>query len=987
MTTSLASIVALLKTALLLLALAQSPNVPQSLHEQAIQVANQAIAAATATLSSSNQTSSTGSISVSPSPSPTPISSPTPTPSPAPTPTPTTLTPISSAPIPTSVPTAQVESKLKALGIKNVLEYGAKGDGFTDDSDAFVAALNAPGTVYIPGGKIYRLTKTIKLPYSTTIFSDGTATLKMEGSANIRIIGPYMRISGFVIDAKNQSSTSCAITIDNTVSPGGLDIAADFRISNIQASDTPCFFNEAGSVSYGDIDFADVRISNARGTQFTFTKVNGQLKLANISIAAVSGLSVPLMTMQNGGGAWTSNLSFTGASTNSNNHAISIADTPAVWLPHVSVSGMGGSGVYGRHVDAIYIRDLSVINGSGSCIDISDGYRILGSTFSGSTCSSAGIRQTNVRTSAITSESNSVPNEPATLMATNGLDVFKSLINDEYVSVAAYGAKGDGVTDDSAAFSQAIASGKNVFIPFSIYGYTLKNTLVINRPTKIVAPQAVLIKPSTGTAILITSSGVSISGLRAYAPTGNTNATAFSFSGTSLSDISIQDLYMEAFAHIVDNGNVPLTRLSIQNAYSFAPTDTSFKLYGIQDSVLRHVTVSNTGASKPASFFGVALQQPTNVLVRESTVGGFGEGGPFASTASVASSGGISITGGQNVYLSQFHADTTNGNGVVIRGTNGVFAHELISGYNAFTNILITDGARNVQGINSLVYGRIAPLVIEPTAVGVRVEKDSRATFSNLIFTDLPQTYSSDNTVGLTYVGNRLEAGIPSASPNVPPTPVGLSASCSTDGTKATLSWNSAVGATKYYLRVDDTGNQSTGCSATTISGPNGYCVTPTDYVNDNATIPTTVTVTPGKTYGWWVHSVNDAGVNQVPAIGANFSCTAPPPQSTNVPSNLVATCSADGTHATFSWTSAIGAATYAIRVDDTTTNTCSSPTVTGTGGSCVSPTDYVNDSVSSPLTLSIPGNIALSWWIHAVGSQGLGTPTVGTTFSCVKSN
>ncbi len=89
---SYASIVALLKTALLLLTLAQGPNVPQSLHDQAVSTANKAITAATQALStsntSSNVTSSFGYSSPTPSPSPSPTTSPTPTPAPAPTPTP-----------------------------------------------------------------------------------------------------------------------------------------------------------------------------------------------------------------------------------------------------------------------------------------------------------------------------------------------------------------------------------------------------------------------------------------------------------------------------------------------------------------------------------------------------------------------------------------------------------------------------------------------------------------------------------------------------------------------------------------------------------------------------------------------------------------------------------------------------------------------------------------------------------------------------------
>src|SRR5437868_1445609 len=53
------SIIALLKTALLLLSLAQGQNVPQALHDQAVSVANQAITAATAAISARTTSSFT----------------------------------------------------------------------------------------------------------------------------------------------------------------------------------------------------------------------------------------------------------------------------------------------------------------------------------------------------------------------------------------------------------------------------------------------------------------------------------------------------------------------------------------------------------------------------------------------------------------------------------------------------------------------------------------------------------------------------------------------------------------------------------------------------------------------------------------------------------------------------------------------------------------------------------------------------------------
>lgn len=102
-------------------------------------------------------------------------------------------------------------------------------------------------------------------------------------------------------------------------------------------------------------------------------------------------------------------------------------------------------------------------------------------------------------------------------------------------------------------------------------------------------------------------------------------------------------------------------------------------------------------------------------------------------------------------------------------------------------------------------------------------------------------------------------------------------------------------------------------------------------------------------------------------------------------PSGLFATCSADGTQATLSWNTLGGATGYAVRVDDTTNQAsgCNAPTVHGPGGSCVSPTDYVAAVSSNSVTVTIPANTNLTWWVHGLAGNTIGDPTIGNAFSC----
>lgn len=66
----------------------------------------------------------------------------------------------------------------------NVLDYGAVGDGVTDDTAAIVAAMAARPCVYLPAGT-YKTTSTITIPGESVVFGDGDNTIiKPTSSAN-----------------------------------------------------------------------------------------------------------------------------------------------------------------------------------------------------------------------------------------------------------------------------------------------------------------------------------------------------------------------------------------------------------------------------------------------------------------------------------------------------------------------------------------------------------------------------------------------------------------------------------------------------------------------------------------------------------------------------------------------------------------------------------------------------------------------------------
>jgi formylglycine-generating enzyme required for sulfatase activity len=94
-----------------------------------------------------------------------------------------------------------------------------------------------------------------------------------------------------------------------------------------------------------------------------------------------------------------------------------------------------------------------------------------------------------------------------------------------------------------------------------------------------------------------------------------------------------------------------------------------------------------------------------------------------------------------------------------------------------------------------------------------------------------------------------------------------LTASCSSDNTNVTLSWNSMTEAAYYLLRVDDTDNNTPSCT------DDWYCSDPPDTMSgDLNTTSETVDVTTGANYKAWVQYSGDNNNISSPAY-VYFNC------------------------------------------------------------------------------------------------------------------
>src|ERR1700757_5184812 len=80
-----------------------------------------------------------------------------------------------------------------------VAQFGAKGDGFTDDAPAFQAAINSGQEVHIPRG-IYSLRSRIVLGPGSTLIGENNPTLRVGPGHTFDIYSSYdwLTVSGFV---------------------------------------------------------------------------------------------------------------------------------------------------------------------------------------------------------------------------------------------------------------------------------------------------------------------------------------------------------------------------------------------------------------------------------------------------------------------------------------------------------------------------------------------------------------------------------------------------------------------------------------------------------------------------------------------------------------------------------------------------------------------------------------------------------------------
>jgi len=191
---------------------------------------------------------------------------------------------------------------------------------------------------------------------------------------------------------------------------------------------------------------------------------------------------------------------------------------------------------------------------------------LIGSTsfFSGLLASPPPIGNTTPNTGAFTTLTTTVPlaqtsggtgvsNASFTPITAAGSTTYRSLANrfSDEINIKDYGAVCDGVTDDSAAWTAAIASapvGSTIFIPASSASSYINSTIVINKPLTIKGSSwGAGIYCPTATCFLVTSTSVRFTNFYAYGNHSSSPANIFIYCPSGTGGVLVDNIRAEMF--------------------------------------------------------------------------------------------------------------------------------------------------------------------------------------------------------------------------------------------------------------------------------------------------------------------------------------------------------------------------------------------------------------------------------------------------------
>lgn len=595
-------------------------------------------------------------------------------------------------------PFAQCAARAPAR-IPSVDDYGARGDGVTDDSAAFAAAASVGGPLAMSNGKIYVISSRIVFSTSAHLFGRGSATVKLVAGGSLVIHSSNVTFERFRILAEAQSSAACAITLQND-NPNWF---TNITVRSIQAVSAPCLVGDeyypaakGKTNSIVGLYISDLTSSAARGQQIRLRSAWAFSYLRNIQIAMAVAVSVPVVAVGPNEGLLMDTINITGAG---GGEGLRISDSSAVWLSNSVISGMGGDGLVVERSVYVYWRAVTLLNNGGRPYYAANTTNFLLMDVNWANNGGGGPGESAVTGKLVNSSMAWMPAVPAALKVYAGTSVADV---ENYASVLDYGARGDGVTDDSAAFQRAVDSGVNVYVPAG--SYRLLNTVYLRKPVRLVGEgigRTRLISTAAH-GLHVLSSAVRISGMIIHMnPAPNTIGIYLNSFYGQLDAIEIHDVDTVDAGFSVTNistGNYPITNLRISRMRAWAPRNVAIHLTNIYAATLDRIFGENGGAPYFVNWPFVYLSAARNVLFNESTILAYGNSPAFSGATGLVIAGASS-----DVYVNRYQGDVNNGNGMLVSESSRIFLSDIVfTPVNPQSVPVVIDRSAVVYGVNFL---------------------------------------------------------------------------------------------------------------------------------------------------------------------------------------------------------------------------------------------------------------------------------------------
>lgn len=685
------------------------------------------------------------------------------------------------------LPAFDVQKSLRHIGVLILDDFGAKGDGVTDDSAALVSALSASSNIvmFLPHGKQYLITQKISINRPLSIFSDGSSGFVFSGNSGFVI--QAQKASGFVFhnisfSGEKMSAESCGISIDNS-NDATTWLTPELHVTKVSAKNMPCVIRDLYAIDakqahiYNDLRVAGLDVIDPTGVPFRFSGLWAYGFFNNIKVTHTDSKNLSAyFQFQNAAGLILSRVSINGVSSDqgliNQGNAIDIKNSVAIWISDLQLKNFSGTGISISNSSYLYIKDFTG-DAIYSGLSLGQVSYLVSSDVQINNCQSA-LTSAASQLSRFTNFSSQCKNatqissdQDVTLLPVGSgnqislkldskvsasLDLYDDFLDDlvayPFVSVTQTGAVGDGVTDDSLAFSKAIEQSNYVYLPVPAQAYLLKKTITLSKPIHIISGNlskrgsqgARISFPGDQDVFQISSSGVRISAVNFFPQA--TSSTHFGIAldlSQNLSGIILSGLSFNRMGGIHDIGSGSLSALKVQDIMSFASFAPTLALSTGNGVFVSGVHISDAAFNPvgKVDYPRVSLKNVTNASFSE-----FGTEGPAVVESVSASS--LSVVNSQNLLIENSMFDTTNGPGLSLENSNNVSLSSFVASLNAYEAIIASNSTINASctvvvgrqlylDTNSLPSG----LETHPGREGISLKGTGSANFVNTLMLNI----------------------------------------------------------------------------------------------------------------------------------------------------------------------------------------------------------------------------------------------------------